>query len=342
MQRHPLSAVWPDLNLTDHAALEKSIAERGVLFPITIHEGQVLDGWHRHQIATKLGLECPAEELPEGEDPTAFVLAQNQHRRHMKPGQWAAVLAQLEALPQGRPRRDRSHATAEELAEENPVSRRTIQTVRAIQRDAPDLVEPIKEGLISPHDAAQIADQEPAVREEAVARVRRGENKTAAHALTQQQRDQVKQQPPPEGRYHTVVCEPLWTQGNVQDLRLPCDRRCILWLHTPNRYILEGLQAIRIWGFERMAVLTWCHNALSHDQHNLVQRDSDFIILARRGDIPLMDTRDFFTWFKSDNFATPLPPAFFKLVERCSPPPWAYRRILYRHPTEERWPLKSE
>ena len=223
MQRHPLSAVWPDLNLTDHAALEKSIAERGVLFPITIHEGQVLDGWHRHQIAQSLGLDCPTEQLPEGEDPIAFVMAQNQHRRHMKPGQWAAVLAQLEALPQGRPRSDRQIATAEELAEENPVSRRTIQTVRAIHRDAPDLVEPIKQGVITPHDAAQIADQEPAVRQEAVARVQRGENKTAAHAITQHQREEVKQQPPPEGRYHTVVCEPLWTEGNIQDLRLPCD-----------------------------------------------------------------------------------------------------------------------
>ena len=132
MQRHPLSAVWPDLNLTDHAALEKSIAERGVLFPITIHEGQVLDGWHRHQIAAKLGLDCPSETLGENEDPVAFVMAQNQHRRHMKPGQWAAVLAQLESLPQGPSHAQRPTRSPRppSLPRKTLSPRRTIQTVR--------------------------------------------------------------------------------------------------------------------------------------------------------------------------------------------------------------------
>ena len=54
-QRHPLSAVWPDLEPQAREALRESMHTRGYdpLEPVVLYEGKVLDGWHRYSKGTK-------------------------------------------------------------------------------------------------------------------------------------------------------------------------------------------------------------------------------------------------------------------------------------------------
>jgi len=58
--QHPLGAAFPAMSDTEFQALKDSIDANGVLNPITIFEGMVIDGWHRYTAANDLGMDCPS------------------------------------------------------------------------------------------------------------------------------------------------------------------------------------------------------------------------------------------------------------------------------------------
>ncbi len=84
--QHPLSAAFPALADDEFQALKDSIEIHGCLNPITLLEGQVLDGWNRYRAVCELGMECPTRELEDWIDPRDFVKSQNKIRRHLSVG----------------------------------------------------------------------------------------------------------------------------------------------------------------------------------------------------------------------------------------------------------------
>lgn len=72
----------------------KDIEERGILFPATLHEGKVLDGWHRYRAAGRTGSELKFIEY-KGKDPAGYVAAVNALRRKLSSLQRALVGAKL-------------------------------------------------------------------------------------------------------------------------------------------------------------------------------------------------------------------------------------------------------
>ncbi|MFH1814343.1 MAG: hypothetical protein ABIF28_09290 [Pseudomonadota bacterium] len=87
-----------------YQALRDSIDDVGILNPVVLFEGRVVDGWHRYRAATEMGVSCPSVELQEDADPRAFVLAQNRARRHLNASQMALVVtAVYEWAPAHRP-----------------------------------------------------------------------------------------------------------------------------------------------------------------------------------------------------------------------------------------------
>lgn len=99
-ERHPLSAVFPDLDAVEFQALTDSIDDIGVQNPIVIFNHMVLDGWHRYLVARNLGMACPEIDLPADIDPVQFVIAQNKARRHISKG---AIALAVTAATQWRP-----------------------------------------------------------------------------------------------------------------------------------------------------------------------------------------------------------------------------------------------
>jgi ParB-like chromosome segregation protein Spo0J len=161
-EQHPLSAAFPPMTPEEYQSLKDSIDSHGVLNPITIYEGMVIDGWHRYQAAMELGMDCPEAELEEWLDPKDFVLAQNKNRRHITMAQMAmATTAVYEWLPRGRQNKSALSAdlkTSAELAEISGTSERTIRQAKSVMKNAtPEVQNAVKSGKIGLYKAQEIS-----------------------------------------------------------------------------------------------------------------------------------------------------------------------------------------
>ena len=126
--------------------------------PVTLFEGQVLDGWHRWTAALELGMACPTAELGHV-DPRDFVRAVNgKSRRHLTQSQLAAAeVALWNWAPAGKPNSAAAAelATATQMAAAAGVSVRTIQDAKVVAAKAtPDVKAAVKDGTMSVEKAA--------------------------------------------------------------------------------------------------------------------------------------------------------------------------------------------
>lgn len=95
-KQHPVAiALMPGgMDDTEFAALCEDVQERGILFPATIFEGMVLDGWHRYRAALRTGSELKFIEY-KGKDPAGYIASCNVLRRRLSSLQRALVGARL-------------------------------------------------------------------------------------------------------------------------------------------------------------------------------------------------------------------------------------------------------
>ena len=91
-QLHPLSALFPRLEGGEFEALKADLKANGQQQPIILHDGLILDGGNRYRACVESGIEPKFDKFAGG-DPVQFVLSANLHRRHLSPGQQAAVVA---------------------------------------------------------------------------------------------------------------------------------------------------------------------------------------------------------------------------------------------------------
>ena len=109
MKAHPYADILPLLEGEAFDSLVADIRANGLLEPITIHEGMILDGRNRCGACKAAGVEPQFLEF-DGDDPLAFVLSLNVHRRHLSESQRGMVAARLETLKHGDDRHKRGDA----------------------------------------------------------------------------------------------------------------------------------------------------------------------------------------------------------------------------------------
>ena len=132
LKRHPLSALFPDLSDQEFRELVADVRANGVHEPITVHDDQVLDGWHRYDAAVRAGVDYPLD-FYEGDDPAGYVISRNVMRRHLTAMERAKVVASVRSwAPPGKPRQDGgvTHTTAQMAAEAN-TGNRTMERAKA-------------------------------------------------------------------------------------------------------------------------------------------------------------------------------------------------------------------
>lgn len=160
--QHPLSAAFPAMQPDEYQSLVDSIESIGVQNPITLLDGMVIDGWHRYQAATSLGMDCPTVALDDT-DPRDFVMAQNKARRHITSAQLATATTAVYAWhPANRPNKSAVPAelpkSTKELAAIAGVGTRSIEQAKAIQKNAsPEVKDAVKDGKIGLEKAVAIS-----------------------------------------------------------------------------------------------------------------------------------------------------------------------------------------
>ncbi|MEK6346381.1 MAG: ParB N-terminal domain-containing protein [Burkholderia sp.] len=164
---HPLCALFPRLEGLDFDALKADIEANGQRTPIIVHEGQILDGGNRYRACLELGVD-PITAPFDGADALAYVLSLNLHRRHLSPGQQAAIVAAatdwLQTFAHGGDRKSDQAATlpldtVASRAAQSGASERTQRMADKVAKADPELAKRVAHGEVSLPKAARQVTQ---------------------------------------------------------------------------------------------------------------------------------------------------------------------------------------
>lgn len=168
---HPASLLFPLMDGIELQRLMDDVREHGLLEPIVLLEGQVLDGRNRLRACENVGV-APRfiEWESNGLTPTEWVVSMNLHRRHLTTAQRAALaldlLPHLEAEARermseggkGSPIPDDLQGRSDEKAADLVgVGRSTVAAAKAIQKRDPDVVHRMRSGEVNVAQAAREA-----------------------------------------------------------------------------------------------------------------------------------------------------------------------------------------
>lgn len=103
---HEIASIFPMMEGEEFETLVKDIKENGLIEPIYLYEGKIIDGRNRYLACQKAGVEPRFEEYT-GISPVDFVISKNLHRRHLNESQRAVVAAKIANLSRGRPSENR-------------------------------------------------------------------------------------------------------------------------------------------------------------------------------------------------------------------------------------------
>jgi len=92
MKHHAASKIFPMMPDEAVQALAADIRANGLLVPIELCDGMIIDGRHRWTACTIAGVKPDTVEV-DPEDPVAYVLSLNLHRRHLDETQRAMIAA---------------------------------------------------------------------------------------------------------------------------------------------------------------------------------------------------------------------------------------------------------
>lgn len=168
---HPLASLVPVASQSERDALAADIAAHGLIEPVVLYDGQILDGRHRYEACRKVGVECRFREYG-GSDPAAFVVSANLARRHLTKSQRAMVAGRLMDTPPHRPKKGTNsspYTSKANAAEATNVGRTAVTAARkVIDKAAPAVAAAVDAGEVAVSDAAAVADESHDVQERAL------------------------------------------------------------------------------------------------------------------------------------------------------------------------------
>lgn len=158
---HPLSTLFPRLPDAELRQLADDIAANGLQQPIVLHDGMILDGGNRYRACLLAGVE-PVFTAFSGASIVQFVLGANLHRRHLTPGQQAAIVAAAQDWARAHVPGSNQHKpkasgpatlpdleTVADRAAQSGASERTQRMADKVARESPELVRKVAHGEIT-------------------------------------------------------------------------------------------------------------------------------------------------------------------------------------------------
>lgn len=122
---HELANIFPLIEGDEFDALVNTFRRQGLLNPITLYQGKIIEGRNRYRAAKAVGYLFTARdlvELPPDKDPKEFVIAANVQRRHLTTDQKRDLAIRL--------LRERPHDSDRKIALLIGLSNKTVSTYR--------------------------------------------------------------------------------------------------------------------------------------------------------------------------------------------------------------------
>ncbi len=159
LEFHPLAQHFPLMAGDEYRQLVEDIAAHGLREPIVVHEEMILDGRNRHRACLEAGVE-PRTTVYDGDEPLAYVVSVNLHRRHLTTSQRAMIAAKMANMKSGtrtdlEPSANWPEVPISKAAERLNVGERSVIRARKVLAEAsPAIVEAVRTGDISVSKAA--------------------------------------------------------------------------------------------------------------------------------------------------------------------------------------------
>jgi len=205
MKFHPAANIFPLLEDAEQNHLVEDLRKHGLLEDIETLDGQILDGRNRYRCCL-LAQIAPRFREVRVDDPVAYVISKNLHRRHLTPTQISMVGARArehyDREAKERQKRKPADSVQENLPEQKGqardqaakavgVSGRTIDfATKVLAQGTPELIQAVDQGRVAVSHAAVLASEPPERQKEVLAsgrhnrryRPTRGGGPTGEHA----------------------------------------------------------------------------------------------------------------------------------------------------------------
>jgi len=197
-ESHPIADIWPLLSDEELQELAEDIKQRGLLNPIVLYEGKILDGRNRFKACQLAGI-VPKTLQYKGDEPIAHALALNEKRRHLTKSQRAALAVEIEPMFEAEAKKrqqasggnhnqgGRNQHTEEELrtveekipqptknepkkrkeqsrqqaAKALDTNERYVSQAKKIRNEAPEVFEDVKQGKLTLQQATKATKAKP-------------------------------------------------------------------------------------------------------------------------------------------------------------------------------------
>jgi N6-adenosine-specific RNA methylase IME4 len=294
---HGDASLVPVLPPAEAAALAADIRLRGILTPLDVTPaGVVLDGHERLRAARELGLTEVPVRIVSPSDERRYILLATLRRKHLNPGQRAAIGLDLDEVEQERQQaRKRQRAnlkqntevasspprgerTRDRVAQETGVCARTVQDAETLRIHDTVLYEEMKQGAIPVSKAAQI-----------VRRARRYAEIGRPPPLPAGQFDLIYADPPwqlgsPDSEYAPENYYPTLPLDDIKALEVPSADQAVLYLWAVNRALPAALEVMAAWGFGYRSNIVWVKQGIGLG--TWVRHRHELLLIGVKGGFP--------------------------------------------------------
>jgi 16S rRNA G966 N2-methylase RsmD len=182
-QFHEHSNIFPMMSSEDLDRLADDIRTHGLRERITLLDDKILDGRNRYVACLRAGVE-PRFGNFQGDDPLAFVVSENVHRRHLNESQRAMIASRLAQMPRGRQPKSNGQIclfTQESAAEALNVGARSVKSARVVQeRGVALLVQLVDAGRLAVSEALKAVKEDHKTQRLFVQKIKEGLNPKTA------------------------------------------------------------------------------------------------------------------------------------------------------------------
>jgi len=346
MESHKFADIFPMIEGEELEQLKSDIKEQGLLQPIILYEGKILDGRNRNKACEQLGIK-PEFKNYEGNKPLEFVISENLKRRHLTASQRAVIAVDIMPMleEEARKRRKDTEGRPSKLVVNlPPVNKKAMENKSSTQAGK---LANVGEKYV--RDIKKLRDEG---RKNNIEEIRSGK-KTLQDIKKEDRLIKIKKQredldktilEKPTGEFDVIVIDPPWKYDGdkykeqedglpaycpngfrgsapyitmsleeIKNINLPAKEDCVLWLWTTNTFLPDCYPLLKEWGFELKSMVTWDKEHIGTGRW--LRSQTEHCLLAIKG-TPFFNNTKWSTLIKEKRTThSTKPEIFYKMVD---------------------------